>query len=138
MNDEDLVIELSNKHNKFDQYNEYSCIRKSWEEAKKKNQLTGCGLMGRLTMDEIEELKTRVETAMTEWARLAGNMKFRSLPSDPMIKELETNKSIRDLEDKVTVLTLELQGLRKKLEQKEKTKGVKPKEEESSVSLEVV
>lgn len=88
-------------------------IRSQWEKAKKEGRLTGCGLMGNLTMDDIEELKGRVETAMSEWARLAGNIRFRSLPDNPVLREAELRTKVNDLEETILQMKFEIAKLRK-------------------------
>ncbi len=62
----------------------------SWKIAKESGSSTGCGLMGSLTMDDIEELKDQVEEAMTVWSRLAGlNTKKKGDPH-MTIKDLQS------------------------------------------------
>lgn len=80
-------------------------IRDGWEQAKKENRLTGCGLMGEMTMDDIEDLEVKVKEAMTTWARLAGCK-----------PECKKDLAIDQLTSDIEKLTKELSELRKHLD----------------------
>lgn len=74
-------------------------IRASWEKAKEEHRLTGCGLIGNLTMEDIEGLTDQVEIAMSLWSRLAGT----NAPAPQRV-----TKSHHELEDHVKYLEGEI------------------------------
>lgn len=90
-------------------------LRTSWETAKREGRLSGCGLMGNLTMDEIEELEEKVKVAMSTWAKLACTNRFKvEMPkAAEKTGEEDLFNFVKKLVQDVSRLTKEVNDLRK-------------------------
>lgn len=55
-----------------DKSTDNSDVRKMWQSKKDAGTLAGCGLIGCMTMDEIDDMDEQITKAMSEWTRLAG------------------------------------------------------------------
>jgi len=83
-----------------------SGLRESWLKAKEEGRLTGCGLIGEMTMDDIEDMRERVDVAMTAWQKLAG-----CKPSQ-IVNESELLITIKDLTSEMNKIRTEMDQLR--------------------------
>lgn len=98
-------------------------LRSSWAAGKKAGTLTGCGLMGKLTMEEIEELQVKVDDAMTFWSKMAGTFmedlkdpacvdKVKDAIANLSIEIESVSRSIYSLEREVASLKKEIKSLK--------------------------
>lgn len=67
----ELVHEYRNDADCGDNKEVYD-IRFGWNKAKEAGELAGCGLIGRMTMDEIDDMDEKITKVIREWVRLAG------------------------------------------------------------------
>jgi hypothetical protein len=83
-------------------------LRGGWEQSKKQGKLTGCGLLGNLTMDEIESLQYQIEEATSVWSNLAGLPGKAVTQQEKQQEELsatisDLQKEIRSLKELIVV-----------------------------------
>jgi hypothetical protein len=101
-----------------------SNLREGWLKAKEEGRLTGCGLMGNLTMDDIEDLQRRVEEAMTTWSRLSGTRKV-FVPEDPNKAVTDIYEKVREMEVSMSLIDASNSKLNKDVAELKKPKKVK-------------
>ena len=84
-------------------------IIKEHNKANEEERLTGCGLMGGLTMEEIESWDTRLKTSVLEMQQLAGVSEIIEEE-----RKAEENR-IKQILDEMTLLSAEATFLQKKI-----------------------
>lgn len=98
--------------NNHPEYDMPSALYQGWQKAKQEGKLTGCGLMGNLTMDDIEDLRDRVDTAMTTWRRLSGYGPINKQSESKAVIDSEVFLTIKELTEEIKKLRKEVNDMK--------------------------